>query len=366
MQYYAWCRFWRDTHAPAWVRRSCGILQAALTSVLPATMLARRVLHIEPPVWVVWLGFVWAGITFLTMWGFAHRRGAAVVSAAFQRPAAGSPAAHRVEPPVGWYSRHTLGPAPAAWLCKKRRRAPRVDRVRVPLPRLPAALNGFTIAQISDLHIAPLLGYDYVARVVAQVNALGAQVIVITGDLVDGSVEQLHPTADLLGGLRAPHGVYFVTGNHEYYSGADAWLAHLVTLGIKPLRNSHVSIGTGEHSFDLAGIDDLSGVRYPGHGPDIEAALAGRDPERALVLLAHQPKAIFMAAKHNVGLMLSGHTHAGQLWPLGFLVRLVQPYVEGLALHEQTYIYVNRGTGYVGPPMRLHAVPEITYVELTA
>ncbi|HET6345760.1 MAG TPA: metallophosphoesterase, partial [Myxococcota bacterium] len=242
---------------------------------------------------------------------------------------------------------------------------PTVTRVSVALGRLPQALDGLTIAQISDLHVAPLLGRAYVEAVVERTLALNPDLIVITGDLVDGSVAQLRDDVAPLGRLKAPHGVYFVTGNHEYYSGVDPWLDELRRLGIRPLRNERVSVGEGADSFDLAGVDDWTSRGFGGgHGPDLPRAVAGRDPARELVLLAHQPRAIFEAAEHGVGLMLSGHTHGGQLWPFGYLVRLVQPYVQGLAQHGPTQIYVNRGTGYWGPPMRLGAAPELTLLEL--
>ncbi len=238
-------------------------------------------------------------------------------------------------------------------------------RVTVPLRRLPQALSGIRIVQLSDLHIGPTLGRAWLADVVAEVNAAAPDVVVITGDLVDGSVSDLRAEVAPLADLRAPHGVFFVTGNHEYYSGADEWLAELRRLGVRPLRNERVSIGEGEHSFDLAGVDDWSARRFGGdHGPDLARALAGRDERRELVLLAHQPKQIHEAEKLGVGLQLSGHTHGGQIFPWGLFVRLDQPYVAGLSQHGATHIYVSRGTGFWGPPIRVAAPPEISVLEL--
>lgn len=242
---------------------------------------------------------------------------------------------------------------------------PVVTHVAVRLRRLPHAQAGTTIAQISDLHVAPLLGRDYVARVVARTNALQPSLIVITGDLVDGTVEQLRDAVAPLAELRAPHGVYFVTGNHEYYSGVDPWIAELTRLGVRVLRNERVTIGDAAASFELAGIDDWTAASFGGgHGANLAEALRGHDPARELILLAHQPKAIYEAAELGVGLMLSGHTHGGQIWPFGYLVKLAQPYLAGLAQHGATQIYVNRGTGYWGPPMRLAVPPELTLLEL--
>jgi predicted MPP superfamily phosphohydrolase len=159
--------------------------------------------------------------------------------------------------------------------------------------------------------------------------------------------------------------VYFVTGNHEYYSGAAPWCEELARLGIKVLRNERVIIGDAEASFDLAGIDDAHARDFgDGHGADLARAVHGRDPARELVLLAHQPRAVFEAVVHGVGLQLSGHTHGGQIWPWNWLVRLQQPVVAGLARFGDTQVYVSRGTGYWGPPMRLGAPAEITRVTL--
>jgi hypothetical protein len=191
--------------------------------------------------------------------------------------------------------------------------------------------------------------------------------VAITGDLVDGSVDELREQVAPLASLKSRQGVYFVTGNHEYYAGVNEWLAHLPTLGVRVLRNERVAVGDGTHTFDLAGVDDWSARGMPGHGPDLARAVEGRDAARELVLLAHQPRAIHEAAKHGVGLQLSGHTHGGQIWPWNFAVKLQQPYVAGLARHSKdTQLYVSRGTGYWGPPMRLGAPAEITRIRLRA
>jgi predicted MPP superfamily phosphohydrolase len=167
-----------------------------------------------------------------------------------------------------------------------------------------------------------------------------------------------------LANLRAKDGVFFVTGNHEYYSGVDEWIAHLTSLGIRVLRNERVSIG-GSDGFDLAGVDDWGAASFGnGHGPNLSRALQGRDRGRVLILLAHQPKQIYEAAHADVDLQLSGHTHGGQMFPFNLLVRLQQPYVSGFHMHEGTGVYVSNGTGYWGPPMRVGAPAEITHIEL--
>lgn len=239
--------------------------------------------------------------------------------------------------------------------------------VRIPVRRLPASLEGLRIVQLTDVHIGPILGKDWLASVVGETNALNPDVVVITGDLVDGSVAALRSHTEVLQQLRARFGVYFVTGNHEYYSGVDAWMAELERLGIRVLRNECVTLGNEQGQLALAGVHDFGATRLDTpHKPDIAAALANRDPAIPVLLLAHQPKQIHQAAAMGVDVMLSGHTHGGQLWPWKYMVHLDQPYVDGLHHHKgKTWLYVSRGTGFWGPPMRLAAPAEITLVVLT-
>jgi predicted MPP superfamily phosphohydrolase len=237
--------------------------------------------------------------------------------------------------------------------------------VEIALARLPRALDGFTIVQLSDLHAGMTIDRGFVERVVDRTNRLAPDLIALTGDLVDGRVEELRPSIEPLGRLRARHGVFAVTGNHEYYSGADAWIAELTRLGARYLRNQRVAIGSGAASFDLAGVDDYSAVGWAGHGEDLPAALAGRDPARAVVLLAHQPRQVHTAAQHGVDLQLSGHTHGGQIWPWHYIVRMQQGgLLAGRYQIGSTQLYVSRGCGYWGPPVRLLAPLEITRVIL--
>jgi predicted MPP superfamily phosphohydrolase len=239
--------------------------------------------------------------------------------------------------------------------------------VEVPLAKLPRALDGFTIVQLSDLHTGMTIDRAFVQRVVDHANSLAPDLVALTGDLVDGPVDSLRDDIAPLGALRAKHGVFAITGNHEYYAGADEWIAAISTLGIRYLRNERVTIGKGDEIFDLAGVDDHSADRWPGHGEDLARALAGRDESRALVLLAHQPRQVRRAAKFGVDLQLSGHTHGGQIWPWHYIVRLQQGgLLAGRYEHEGTQLYVTRGCGYWGPPVRLLAPLEITRVILRA
>jgi hypothetical protein len=245
-----------------------------------------------------------------------------------------------------------------------------VKRVEITLDRLPPGLDGTKIVQVCDLHMGGLLGRPFVEGVVTTVNRLNADVIAIVGDLVDGTIEQLRPVLAPVTGLRARHGVFFVTGNHEYYSrsGARAWMDEIERMGVRVLRNQRVAIGSEHEGFDLAGVPDHGASRFPEEGPaeNVPLALAGRDPARPVVLLAHQPKTIHAAADLGVDLQLSGHTHGGQIWPWGALVRLQQPYIRGLHRVRNTQLYVSCGTGYWGPPMRLGAPAEITEIILRA
>jgi hypothetical protein len=242
---------------------------------------------------------------------------------------------------------------------------PKLVDVDVALERLPESMDGFTITQITDVHIGNTIGQEFVESMVAGVNSLASDLIAITGDLVDGTVKALGDAAAPLADLRARHGVHFVTGNHEYYSGVGPWMRHLPTLGINTLRNERTSIGDINGSFDLAGIDDHSARWHKGHGADLAAAVDGRDPDRELVLLAHQPRQVRQAVKHGVGLQLSGHTHGGQIWPWHFAAIAQQGgMLAGMFRKVDTQLYVSRGTGYWGPPVRFGAPAEITRVTL--
>jgi predicted MPP superfamily phosphohydrolase len=250
-------------------------------------------------------------------------------------------------------------------------RPPEVRTVEVPLAKLPKALDGFTIAQLTDVHVGNTIGRDFVVELVARTNAIGADLVAITGDLIDGSVAHLKDVVDPLRALAAPHGVFFVTGNHEYYAardgaaGADDWIELLRGMGITTLRNERVAVERDGAAFDLAGVDDWSARPFGGgHGPDLSRALGGRDAARELVLLAHQPRQIPAAAEAGVGLVLSGHTHGGQIWPFRFVVRLFTPYVSGLFRVGETWAYVSRGSGYFGPPLRVAEPSEITRLVL--
>ena len=242
---------------------------------------------------------------------------------------------------------------------------PAVKRVEIALARWPRALDGFRIVQISDIHIGPLLDRRFSETVTERVNALDADLVAVTGDLVDGSVARVGPEVAPFGRMRARHGVFYVTGNHDFYSGADPWSAFVASLGWRPLRNERVVIGAGDAAFELAGVDDTHGrMVEPGAGEDLDRALDGRDAARALLLLAHDPATFRRASLRGVDLQLSGHTHGGQIWPFRWAVRITVPWVAGLYRVGASAIYVSSGTGFWGPPMRLAAPAEITEITL--
>jgi uncharacterized protein len=239
-------------------------------------------------------------------------------------------------------------------------RRPRVVRVTVPIADLPSDLVGFRILQLSDLHVGPTIRRRFVDAVVDRANALRPDLIAVTGDVADGLVPELREHVAPLGRLEAPHGTYFVTGNHEYYWDVRGWIAELQRLGLDVLSNEHRIVQRGAGRLLLAGVTDLSADSDP------VAAGAGAPPSDVRVLLAHQPRSAFAAQRAGYDLQLSGHTHGGQYFPFNLLVRLFQPFVAGLHRLESMWLYVSRGTGYWGPPLRLGAPAEITLIELTA
>jgi predicted MPP superfamily phosphohydrolase len=245
-------------------------------------------------------------------------------------------------------------------------RPPRLVRIEIALARWPKALDGFRIAQISDIHIGPLRDRRFSRHLTERVNALAPDLACVTGDLVDGSARLLADEVAPFGDLRARHGVYFVTGNHDHYSNANDWVGVIEKLGLVPLRNRHVTVRCEGGSFVLAGVDDHRGGFGDGQREDLPQALSGVDPALPVVLLAHDPATFKRASQSGVDLQLSGHTHGGQIWPFRWLVRLATPFVAGRYTRNRSELYVSRGTGFWGPPMRLFAPAEITEITLRA
>ncbi|MBI2893885.1 MAG: metallophosphoesterase [Deltaproteobacteria bacterium] len=376
LHHYLWLRLVRDTALAGGVRTAATAAICGLGAALPVSVFVGRALPWPGARIVLWPIYVWMGLMFLVFFLLLAVDATRLVGWALGQ----------VLPPIKpsfdpgrriALARLTGGGAAlvasalGAVATRDAARAVGVQSVRVRLARLPRSMHGTTIVQLTDLHVGSLQGQEFVERVVARVNALEPDVVVITGDLIDGTVERLREAVAPIGRLVAKHGVFFVTGNHEYYvsndqvSGWREWAEELARLGVRVLHNERVSIGQSDAGFDLAGVPDWSARAYGAdHAPDLGRALAGRDRARAVVLLAHQPKAIHESARHGVDLQLSGHTHGGQIWPWRYLVRLDQPFVSGLGRVGDTRIYVSRGAGTWGPPMRLGEPAEITRVVL--
>jgi len=369
VHFYVWLRLVRAPHLPRRWSRAATIALVVLFVAIPIASTSR--------LWwpalgktLGWVAFPWlafCGLAAITLLALdVVRLIAWLVRRAANRPQPAREVAISRRRFLAGATAAVAGASVARGMMSARGDHEVVD-VEVPLAKLPRALDGFTIVQLSDLHTGLTIDRDFVARVVEQANRLSPDLVALTGDLVDGPVDALADDVAPLADLRARHGVYAVTGNHEYYAGVDDWIAAITKLGARYLRNERVAIGEPSASFDLAGVDDHSADAFPGHGMDLAKATAGRDPSRALVLLAHQPRQARAASSFGVDLQLSGHTHGGQLWPWHYAVMLQQGgLLAGRYDVGGTQLYVTRGCGYWGPPVRLLAPLEITRVILRA
>ncbi|GAA4453585.1 metallophosphoesterase [Phytohabitans houttuyneae] len=387
---YLWKRLVRDTTRPGPWRRAGGVAAIALGVLVPATLIGTR----AGQWWLAWPGYLWLAVMFYLivvlvvleipmlvakLWLRRQRKAAAAVVAQAPEPAlvgAGGPPpeAPPAETPPGHNPDRRLllarGAAIFAGLTaasisgygiRSALGPPQLDRVTIPLAKLPRSMEGMRIALVSDIHLGPLRGRSHTERIVNMINEMDADLVAVVGDMVDGSVEELGAAAAPLERLRSRRGAYFVTGNHEYFSGYQQWVDEVARLGLRPLRNERLEID----GLDLAGVNDIAGEEYD-DGPDFAKTFDGRDTSRPVVLLAHQPVQAHDAAKHGVDLQLSGHTHGGQMVPWSLLVRLEQPIVSGLGTVDGTKVYVTNGAGFWGPPVRVGAPPQVTLVELNS
>jgi uncharacterized protein len=383
MHLYLWKRLVKDTTRPGRTRWILTAILIALAMLLIATLILPRVIGPSESGWFAWPGYMWFGLAvylFLTLLVLEPVRLAlrrwikpkppempiAITEPPGEEEPAASPALNRrvflarasavaagaaSVGLVGLGAANALGP-------------PDLLQVPVRLRRLDPAFNGFRIAVVSDIHLGPLTGRAHTERIVEMINATEPDLVAIVGDLVDGTVEELGGAAEPLQDLVSREGTFFVTGNHEYFvEDPFSWLRELERLGVQPMRNENTAIRRGAAAFDLAGVNDVSGESHS-DAPDFDRALTGLDSARPTVLLAHQPVLVEEAATRGVDLQLSGHTHGGQMWPFHYIVRLAQPSLAGLSTVDNTQLYVTRGAGFWGPPVRIGAPPDITVLSL--
>jgi hypothetical protein len=390
MHWYVWKRLVKDTTGPGVVRRLATIAIILLALLVFATLTLSRVVSPDVAGWFSWPGYIWFGLTvylFMTLLVLELprlalrgwlRRGPLEASA----KADAAPPVPAVEPE----------PAPKKAEINQSRRLflarsaglvagaasvslvgagignalgpPDLLRVPVRLRKLDPSLAGFRIAVVSDIHLGPLLGRSHTERIVRMINETEPDLVAVVGDLADGTVDELGDDAAPLRDLVAREGSFFVTGNHEYFIEPDAWLQEMDRLGVHPLRNEGLTLTRGGASIELAGVTDVTG-EASGDGPDFDRALDGRDVDNnPVIVLAHQPVQVEDAATRGVDLQLSGHTHGGQMYPFHHIVSLAQPAVSGLARVDNTQLYVTRGAGFWGPPVRVGAPPDISILEL--
>ncbi|WP_435817552.1 metallophosphoesterase [Micromonospora sediminicola] len=415
IHFYLWKRLVRDTTRPGRWRRLGAAVVALLALLVPATMAGTR----NGWFWLAWPGYLWLALMFYLLVLLLvlevptavvrlvlRRRARAAATGPEPEPALIGAGAGAVPPgptgdAVGIPSGGTADGAdappadtvpadhdPSRRLLLARGAAifagltaagvtgygvrtamgpPRLDRVRIPLAKLPRSMDGLRIATVSDIHLGPLRGRAHTERIVAMINQLDADLVAVVGDLVDGTVAELGSAAEPLRDLRSRYGSFFVTGNHEYYSGVEEWVREVDRLGLRVLQNERQEIQARGGVLDLAGVNDVTAAGTGLAAPaDYAAALGDRDPSRPVVLLAHQPVAAHEAAKFGVDLQLSGHTHGGQMVPFNLAVKLQQPVVSGLGEVDGTKVYVTNGAGFWGPPVRVGAPPQVTLVELRA
>ncbi|AEV89199.1 metallophosphoesterase [Actinoplanes sp. SE50] len=417
---YVWKRLVRDTLRSRWGRRVGTVVALVLALLVPATLIGVRAGHVK---WLAWPGYLWIAVLFYlvitlavleiprlvlrVLWadrgrtaasaagplvrggvadgelqpaGAVPAEGSAGVTGSGAADPSGAPGAPLPTaageapadggPPAGIDRRLVLARGAAIFAgltaagvtgygVREATGAPRIDRVRIPIAKLPRSMDGTRLAVVSDIHLGPLTGIGHTERITRVINAVNADVVCVVGDLVDGTVAELGRLAEPLRGIESRRGAYFVTGNHEYYSGFRPWIDEVAELGMRPLRNERVAID----GLDLAGVNDLGGEDY-GDPADFGRALGDRDVSRPVVLMAHQPLAARQAAPYGVDLQVSGHTHGGQMAPFNFVVKLQQPVVSGFGQVDGVPVYVTNGAGFWGPPVRVGAPPQVTVVEL--
>jgi predicted MPP superfamily phosphohydrolase len=370
---YLWKRLIRDTTQPGRTRRLLTAGLVGLALFLVAALIVPRIAGPSGSAWFAWPGYLWFGLAaymFLILLALepvrvALRSWIAKESSGKEQPDTSLAMNRRLflarasAVAAGTASMGLVGIGVTSALGP-----PDLLRVPVRLRRLDPVFNGFRIAVVSDIHLGPLTGRAHTERIVQMINETEPDLVAIVGDLADGSVEELGAAAEPLRDLVSREGTFFVTGNHEYYvEDPPSWSRELKRLGVQALRNENTAIRRGTAAFDLVGVNDVAGAERS-EPPDFDRALNGVDASLPTILLAHQPVLVAEAAARGVDLQLSGHTHGGQAWPFHYLVRAVQPSLAGLSTVGDTQLYVTRGAGFWGPPVRVGARPDITLLTL--
>jgi uncharacterized protein len=382
MHLYLWKRLIKDTTSPGRTRWILTAVLVALAALLIATLVLPRVVGLTESGWFAWPGYIWFGLAaylFLTLLVLEPIR-LALRRWTKQKPRETTTAPATTDPPAGkeppalnrrvFLARASAVAAGAASVglvgvgVASAVGPPDLLQVPVRLRRLDPAFSGFRIAVVSDIHLGPLSGRAHTERIVGMINEAAPDLVAVVGDLVDGTVDEFGPAAEPLRDLHSREGTFFVTGNHEYFvEDTASWLRELERLGLQPLLNENTLIRRGAAAFDLAGVNDVEGESRS-EPPDFDRALAGVETSRPTILLAHQPILVGEAAARGVDLQLSGHTHGGQMWPFHYVVRAAQPSLAGLSAVDDTQLYVTRGAGFWGPPVRVGAPPDITVLTL--
>lgn len=243
---------------------------------------------------------------------------------------------------------------------------PNVKQVTLEFEAWPKALNGLKVVQITDLHISTLFPKQWTQQIVQEVNALNPDIILITGDFIDGTVNNRSSDIQPLSNLRSKYGTYGVLGNHEYYFDAKDWAQHIESLGINILENEHIVLNINGEQLTIAGVTDESAAQFDLPPPDVSLALKNAPHDSPIILLKHQPINAEIAGQNGADLQLSGHTHGGMIWGFNQMARYAnQGLISGLYQLSSMYVYVSNGTAlWNGFPIRLGVPPEITEITL--
>ena len=387
LHWYLWKRLVRDTTRSHLGRVVGTVVLGVLALLVAATLSLTRVVGPGEAAWFSWPGYIWLAmfmylllillvleIPKLLLRGWLRAKPTPVPVRVAAESGVEPAAEPTAEPPVApavdegrrlFLARTTAvvaGVASAGIVGSGMVSALSPPLVkRVPVPVGGAALRGYRIAVVSDIHLGPISGRAHTERIVRMINETQPDLVAMVGDLADGSVAELGEAAAPLRDLVSREGTFFVTGNHEYYSGYEQWVGELERLGLNYLHNEHTAVAGGR--LTLAGVTDVTGKGFD-DSPDIPRALVGRPEGTPTVLMAHQPVQVEDAAAAGVDLQLSGHTHGGQMWPFHYAVRAQQPAVSGLSKVDDTWLYVTNGAGFWGPPVRVGAPPDISIIEL--